>query len=554
MPAVSSVEWDIVEARVTALKERYSLSTQSIAFLYLVLEQYFPDRSSDYPEMIVDGGNDLGVDAIEILERDDVADIFIFQSKHRTSLVSTDRTINDAEVLKIGSFLNGLFYKEDRLSKTGNLQLTEAVSRIWELHQNGVICQYKVVFCSNGKGLSHSAATIFGSTLESMPGVQYEVYGPSEIIRDIGATGRERENGHLQVIGREAFERSDGDIRGVIASVDARSFVEMIMTADGRSIKRHLFDENLRIFLGSSGGYNSNIIQTAVSDDSHLFWYLNNGITITCKNYAYNKAHSNPVIKIEDFQIVNGAQTSHSLLEAFKRSPEAFENVVVMVRVYATARNDITERVAVATNSQARIQARDLRANHPVLKKLEIAFQSQGYFFERKRNMHIDKDPKRRIDALKLGQILLSHQLGEPDRAKADSDKIFGERFGAIFHEGYAIAELCRLVELYRIIEEMRDSYVVKQRDAIEPTGEQQYLVYGHWFILYATRLICTQKKRPVPSGEDAKELVIEALALVAKACSSAKSAAQYQLFRSARTKSRLIAEIEGRQMSLFDF
>ncbi len=503
--------------------------------------------------MIVDGGNDLGVDAVEILERDDRAEVYIFQSKHRTSLESTDRTINDNEVLKIGSFLYALFDKEERLSKTGNLQLTEAVSRIWQLHRSGIICQYRVVFCSNGKGLSNSAKTILDSTLQSMHNVEYEVYGPAEIMRDIGAIGREREVGNLQVIGREAFERSDGDIRGVIASVDGRSFVEMIRTADGKSIKRHLFDENLRIFLGSNGGYNGNIIQTAVSDDSHLFWYLNNGITITCKDYAYNKGHTNPVIRIEDFQIVNGAQTSHSLLEAYKRSPEAFENVVLMVRVYATAREDITERVAVATNSQARIQARDLRANHPVLKKLEIAFRDQEYFFERKRNMHADRDPKRRLDALKLGQILLSYQLGEPDRAKADSDKIFGERFGAIFHEHYLIDDLCRLVELYRLIEEMRDAYVAKQRDAIEPTGEQQYLVYGHWFILYAARLILTQKKAPLPSGDDARKLVLEALALVANACARVKSAAQYQLFRSPKTKERLIAEIEGRQMSLFD-
>ncbi len=553
MPAVSPVEWDIVEARVLSAKKRHALSKPSLAFLYLVLEQYFPDRSSDYPEIIVDGGNDLGVDAIEILERDDRAEVYIFQSKHRTSLDSTERTINDAEVLKIGSFLHGLFDKEDRLTKTGNFQLAEAVKRIWQLHRLGVICRYKVVFCSNGKGLSHSAATIFTSTLSSMPNVEYEVYGPAEIMRDIGANGREREDGYLQVIGKEAFERTDGDIRGVIASVDARSFVEMIRTPDGKSIKRHLFEENLRIFLGANGGYNSNIIQTAVSDDSHLFWYLNNGITITCKDYAYNKGHANPVIKIEDFQIVNGAQTSHSLLEAFKRSPEAFENVVLMVRVYATAREDITERVAVATNSQARIQTRDLRANHPVLKKLEIAFNNYGYFFERKRNMHADKDPKRRLDALKLGQILLSHELGEPDRAKADSDKIFGERFNAIFHENYVIEDLCRLVELYRLIEEMRDAYVAKQRDVTEPTGEQQYLIYGHWFVLYAAHLICTQRRLNLPEGEDAKTLVVEALALVANACASAKTAAQYQLFRSPKTKNRLIAEIEGRQMSLFD-
>jgi hypothetical protein len=553
MPALSAVEWDIIDARVKSSMERHAAKDQSIGFLCLVLEQYFPDRASDFPEMIVDGGNDLGVDAIEVLERDERAEVFIFQSKHRTSLKSSDRTINDSEVLKIASFLHAVFDKEQRLLETGNLQLTEAVSRIWRLHERGVVCRYQVVFCTNGQGLSASAETILDSSLSSLYSVHYEIYGPAELMRDIGAAGREAEVGYLQIIGKEAFERSDGDIRGVIASVDAGSFVDLIGTSDGKSIKRHLFDENLRIFLGANGGYNGNIIETATSHDSHLFWYLNNGITITCRQYAFNKGHSNPKIRIEDFQIVNGAQTSHSLLEAYKRAPEAFENVVLMVRIYATDRGDITERVAVATNSQARIQSRDLRANHPALKKLELGFYDHGYFFERKRNMHADRDPKKRIDALKLGQILLSFQLMEPDRAKADSDTIFGERFHQIFNENYRVDELCRLVELYRLIEEMRDAHVAKQRDTIEPTGESQYLVYGHWFVLYAAKLILTQRANPVPTGPEAKKLVLEAIALVARACTSVKATAHYQLFRSAKTKARLISELEGRQMSLFD-
>jgi hypothetical protein len=207
MPAVSTVEWDIVEARVQAADARYSLAKPSLAFLYLVLEQYFPDRSTDYPEMIVEGGNDLGVDAIEILEREDRAEVLIFQSIHRTSLKSTDRTINDGEVLKIGSFLHALFEKESRLLTTGNLQLTEVVTRIWELHRRGVICRYRVIFCSNGKGLSTSAQAILKSTLQAMGNVTYEVYGPFEIMRDIGAAGR---NGRSETSRSSAKRHSKG--------------------------------------------------------------------------------------------------------------------------------------------------------------------------------------------------------------------------------------------------------------------------------------------------------------------------------------------------------
>ena len=72
--------------------------------------------------------------------------------------------------------------------------------------------------------------------------------------------GREVEKGSLQVIGKEILERSDGDVRGIICSVDAKSFINLIQTEDGRGVKRHLFDDNLRIFLGSKGGYNSSCL------------------------------------------------------------------------------------------------------------------------------------------------------------------------------------------------------------------------------------------------------------------------------------------------------
>lgn len=552
MPAVTAIEWDILEARVRRNAEQYGLSSPSTSFLYLVLQQFFPDRSTDYPEMVVDGGNDLGVDAIEIIEQDESAEIYIIQSKHRISHKTTDKTVNEGEALKVVRFVQALFDQDEWLSDRGNLQVSEAASRIWSLHRRGVICRYRLVFCTNGACLHGAAEALLRSALKNLPNVTFEQYSARDLLRDLGQTGGDRESGTLQAIGRDTLERIDGDVRGVIASVDAASFVKLIQTEDGKSVKRHLFNENLRVFLGANGGYNSNIIETASSSDSYLFWYLNNGVTITCRNYSFNKAHVSPVIKIEDFQIVNGAQTSHSLMEAYRRSPDDLRNVVILVRIYATDRADIIERVAVATNSQARIQARDLRANHPALRNLETAFRDNGYFFERKRHSHPDAEPSRRIDALKLGQILLAYKLREPDRAKADSDSIFGDRFGLIFHEHYRIDELCRICELYSIIEKMRDDLMSKQRDAKARPGEAQYLVYGHWFVLYAASLILTHSRKEIPTGVAAQELVLQALSLVARACRQTKTA-HYQLFRSSKTKERIVEELDGRQMTLFD-
>lgn len=550
---LTAVEWDIVSARVRCAQHTHGLRNATEAFLFVVLEQFFPGRSDAFTEIVTDGGNDLGIDAIEILEKENRAQIYVFQSKYRESVKSTDKTINDSSVLKLLHFFHALFNKDAALLKTGNLQLTEAVQRIWSLHEKGALCRYTIVLCSNDRGLSSTAQSLLESGLISLPAVDYEVYGARDLIRDVGTAGRGKEVGQLCVVGREIFERSDGDIRGLIASVDAASFVRLIQTEDGRSIKRHLFDDNLRVFLGANGGFNPEIIGTATSADSHLFWYLNNGVTITCRDYGYNKAHTSPIIRIEDFQIVNGAQTSHSLIEAARRSPETLQNVVLTVRVYATSRTDIAERVAVATNSQARIHARDLKANHSVLKKMEMAFAERGYYFERKRSMHSDKDPKKRIDALKFGQILMAFMLKEPDRAKADSDKIFDERFTAIFHEHHDMDELVRVVELYQVIEEMRDEHLVRHGETLDSGGEHAYLIYGHWFILFATSLLLRRAGKSVPPKSECRPLVLEAIGLVAKACGTARTTSQYQAFRSPRTRDKIIAEMSGRQTSLLD-
>jgi AIPR protein len=554
MATISKMDYSIIDARVKKAIARHGLKTNSVGLLHVVLEQLFPSILELLPEVITDGGDDRGVDAIHIVESEDVAEIYLVQSKYRENQSSCDRTINDSEIMKISLFLNELFDQSETLKNSYNLRLNEAVKRIWDIHAAGKVCRYNVTFISNGNGFSHTAKNIINSTTTSHPSVSFDFYGAPDIIRGLQHEGLQRESGKLQVIGKEILERSDGDVRGVIASVDARSFVELIKTPDGEGIKRHLFDDNLRVFLGVKGGYNSSIIATATSSDSYLFWYLNNGITITCKNFSYNKGHVNPSLALDSFQIVNGAQTSHSLFEAFRAKSENLENVVLMVRVYATERPDIAERVAVATNSQARIQARDLRANASVLKKLELAFKEQGYYFERKRNMHSEQSDDKRIDALKLGQIILSYDLREPDRAKSESDSIFDNRFETIFHDKQDVERLAKLFALYRIIENLRDKYYSENSENVESGHPHQYLVYGHWFILFACGLLVVKSHGgQIPTDESALQLVEEAILLVANSCSQQKAVAHYQIFRSSKTKDKIIAEISGKQLDFLN-
>ena len=111
----------------------------------------------------------------------------MFQAKYRETVSATDKTINDSEALKISLFIEELFDKSDHLSKSGNLRLREAVQRVWALHEDGVICRYNIVFCSNDMGLSASARDILVSICSKHPQVNFECYGPSDLMRDLGS-------------------------------------------------------------------------------------------------------------------------------------------------------------------------------------------------------------------------------------------------------------------------------------------------------------------------------------------------------------------------------
>lgn len=254
MSRLSNIEWDIVDARVRSHKDAKNLKTMSLGLLSLVFDQFFPAMQDEFVEAMTDGADDRGIDAIHIIERDDSAEIYLFQAKCRENVEATKKTINDTAALKVSLFVEELFDKSEALASTGNFRLSENLKRIWSLHARGIICRYRIVFCSNDQGLSPSATKILDSLAAKHDQVSYEFYGPSKLIRDLTDRGAQRETGSLHVVGREAFERTDGDVRGMIASVDAMSFVDLIRTSDGQSVKRYLFDENLRVFLGSNGG------------------------------------------------------------------------------------------------------------------------------------------------------------------------------------------------------------------------------------------------------------------------------------------------------------
>lgn len=108
------------------------------------------------------------------------------------------------------------------------------------------------------------------------------------------------------------FENSGDYGRAWVGSVAATDLKRLHKEHQDR-----LFAGNIRLFLGSrKGGINEQIIKTAKSTPGN-FWALNNGITIVADTAAIiSEEGKGSTLELKRFSIVNGCQTTSSLVRA----------------------------------------------------------------------------------------------------------------------------------------------------------------------------------------------------------------------------------------------
>lgn len=433
MRQITSSEFSVVRSKVNVVLESYKLKEDSQAFIYAILDEIYPTKGQDTSELITDGAADMGIDAVYCRDHGGRVQVDLFSFKYRTSEKACNRNFEANELSKIRTFIDDLLQRNKHGLKDANQALKERCAEVWGYFDVGKLCDFRVILVSNGLSLAASDRERFEHFCNSYDRITLEEIDFFSVVRLLSEAGSAPETAKLQTVDDQIFDRSDGDVRGVIANIDARSILDAITDPGTAGLKRHLFNDNIRVYLGDDGGYNSEIIRSARSEDNHMFWYLNNGITIVCDKVEYQKRLRNPVVTIHGLQIVNGAQTCNALFNAAKADPDRVGNVLVLTRIYETQRREIGQRVAISTNSQARINLRDLHSNDDIQKKIEVVLDAKGYKYERKKNQYQDHRLDVRVDALKLGQIILSYIVGEPDKAKTDSDSIFGSRYHDIF-------------------------------------------------------------------------------------------------------------------------
>jgi len=510
------IDWNALSHKIKSYSgESPYCTTPSRCFTYLALEYLLSLSPEEIEDAITDGPNDRGIDAVYVDDRDGRNVIHLFQFKHVSSFQKSKRNFPSTEIDKLLSFCADLLNQDSNMQQTCNPILWTKVQEIWDALKNPGP-SFEVHFCANMAGLVETHKARVASALASYRSFTVNHHTVDSLVGLFMERQRPKIDAKLTVVDKNYFERTDGNLRGLIVTLEATEIIKLVADpADPSQVRLDVFNDNVRVYLTRKNRINKKIHATAVSDKNVEFWYLNNGITMTCDSFSYQPAIRAPVVTLNNVQIVNGGQTSNALFEAHKEQPEKLQDVLVLARIYETRARDITADIAEATNSQTPINTRDLRSNDDVQKKLEEAFHDQGFYYERKARQHHDQPRRKRIDAMSAGQVFLAYSLGLPEVAKKDRARVFGDLYDSVFNDDITTQKLSVPLAIFADIEAQKRQLQrqIKKEEAFD--SGLLFLIDGAYHVLFTVSQLCEGNTVDPLAETEAKGLIPRAIEVV---------------------------------------
>lgn len=164
-------------------------------------------------------------------------------------------------------------------------------------------------------------------------------------------------------------------------------------------IKKGVFNDNIRDYLGSNEKIeiNQNMKNQLIGEQSYLFGLLNNGVTIISDEIII----ASDEISLQNYQIVNGCQTSNVILEVL-HSIKNRKDIFIPIKFISTEDEETKNAIIKGTNSQTELKAEQLLALFPIQKAIEEHYQTKnkisGLYYERRTGQYRNTEiPKSKI-------------------------------------------------------------------------------------------------------------------------------------------------------------
>jgi len=206
-------------------------------------------------------------------------------------------------------------------------------------------------------------------------------------------------------------EDFDGAIECLPASIGAGSYQSYLFAIPGSVLAKvfaafgnRLLEQNVRTYLQAKTSVNKGILRT-IAEEPGMFFAYNNGVTATASSVQTRRLPSGAlaISHIKDFQVVNGGQTTASLLYARDGLGRSLDHVYVQVKLSVVEEDrlaDVVPRISEYANTQNKVSLADLASNSPVQIRIERfskevsvpqkagELHSSKWFYERARGQY----------------------------------------------------------------------------------------------------------------------------------------------------------------------
>lgn len=414
----------------------------------------------DIKSNFTDGANDGGIDYIY----GDVDTMYLVQGKSSTSLSLEDidnvftkmiKTISRFDEGDTDGFSTSLksAYRNshDLLSDEKNIELVLFTNTIIDDHGRKHIADFA----------KSEVASSYKITVYDANDIQYQtalLNTNSELISNDKINIFCNGNNDMLAYGED----------GVIVNVMASS-IKILYEKYG---KTGLFSYNLREFI-SQKSVDDGIKQT-IKQEKDKFWFYNNGITIGCRDF-YKDGN---VIKLYDFSIINGAQTSTQIGQS-KIINEKYDFAIVCKIVKSNDRDVMDQefigKISEASNSQKPVKQRDLKANareQIILQDRCASNEKYALAIEIKRGVKPNNYKKvekwQRVTNEFIGQLIYGCILQHPGPARNSKHIMFSSAklYKEIFRREHDCNTLYDLVRLASIYDKFSEDYIGTIDDA----------------------------------------------------------------------------------------
>jgi hypothetical protein len=383
----------------------------------------------DVDDAICDGPGDKGIDGL--LVDDDLAEITIFQSKHRQN---EDATQGDADLQRL---VGAAAYFEtpetvDQLIQAGpNPELKRLLTR---LHIRDRVAAgahaARLVFVTNGTldpaGSDYVAALVgHHPPLEvwdqpKLAAVAMRTHRPDLLAGEVV----------LPTVSPASFH--SGPASSIAAGfVAAAELVRLPGIAD-----LSLFDRNVRLSEGRTR-INRELGETISETSEHpLFAAFHNGITLL----TYGLSVGADAMHLDGVTVVNGCQ---SLLTLHDHSGELTDDLAVLVKAVRIDRHsDVADKITYRSNNQNPVDIRDQRSTDVIQRDLQSQVHKEygsrlGYSIRQGEQINAAAV----LDNKTAAQLLMAVYLGEPWNA-VRKVRLFDDDYRRIFN---------RLVDAHRL-------------------------------------------------------------------------------------------------------